>query len=68
LSKLNVRVDIYDQKWAEEKKMGSFLSVTRGSEEPPRFLELNYTGATSDSKPVVLVGTKIKIQLILQNL
>jgi cytosol aminopeptidase len=57
---LDVRVDIYDQKWAEEKKMGAFLSVTRGSEEPPRFLEMNYKGASSDNKPVVLVGKLYK--------
>ncbi|XP_059482769.1 cytosol aminopeptidase-like isoform X3 [Neocloeon triangulifer] len=57
LSKVNVEVEIHDQKWAEEKKMGSFLSVTRGSDEPPRFLEMSYFGASNSlSKPVVLVG------------
>jgi len=64
LAKLDVRVDIYDEKWAEEKKMGSFLSVTRGSEEPARFLEMNYSGAKSDSKPVVLVGERKPIKIM----
>jgi aminopeptidase len=28
--------------WAEEQGMGCFLGVTRGSEEPPKFLEIHY--------------------------
>merc|ERR1719309_1781036 len=35
--------------------MGSFLSVSRGSIEPAKFLEMRYNGG-GDSKPVVLVG------------
>merc|ERR1712025_458085 len=35
--------------------MGSFLSVSRGSIEPAKFLEMRYDGG-GDSKPVVLVG------------
>ena len=51
-----IKLNIYDKKWAEEKKMGAFLSVTRGSNEPPAFLEINYNGGASNDKPVVLVG------------
>lgn len=36
-------------------KMGSFLSVARGSVEPPVFLEIEYKGGQSDS-PLALVG------------
>lgn len=36
-------------------KMGSFLSVARGSVEPPVFLEIEYKGRQSDS-PLALVG------------
>ena len=36
--------------------MGSFLSVARGSEEPPRFIVLRYDGAAKSEAPVVLVG------------
>lgn len=46
----------HNAKWAEDKKMGSFLSVTRGSEEPPVFLEMAYKGGNPGDQPVVLVG------------
>jgi leucyl aminopeptidase len=36
--------------------MGSFLSVTNGSDEPPRFIVLEYEQAVKKQKPVVLVG------------
>lgn len=40
--------------------MGAFLSVSKGSDEAPVFLELRYNGAP-DSKqaPLVLVGKGI---------
>lgn len=40
--------------------MGAFLSVAKGSEEPPVFLELHYNGSP-DSKqaPLLLVGKGI---------
>lgn len=41
-------------------KMGSFLSVAKGSDEPPVFLEISYNGCGNGvSKPVVLVGKGI---------
>ncbi|KAM9315195.1 cytosol aminopeptidase isoform 2-T2 [Pholidichthys leucotaenia] len=45
------------QSWIEEQQMGAFLSVSKGSEEPPVFLELHYNGSP-DSKqpPLLLVG------------
>ncbi|HCM83648.1 MAG TPA: leucyl aminopeptidase, partial [Rhodospirillaceae bacterium] len=39
--------------------MGSFLSVTNGSAQPPRFIVLRYDGAAKDQAPVVLVGKGI---------
>ena len=39
--------------------MGAFLAVARGSEEPLRFIELRYNGASKDEAPVVLVGKGI---------
>lgn len=48
-----------DQAWAESMKMGSFLSVTRGSEEPPRFLEIDYHGGKTEDAPVIFVGKGI---------
>ena len=40
-------------------KMGAFLAVARGSEEPLRLIELRYTGAARKQAPVVLVGKGI---------
>ncbi|XP_073239036.1 cytosol aminopeptidase-like isoform X1 [Porites lutea] len=53
----NVEVYARDQSWAEENKMGAFLSVGKGSTEPSVFLEMKYSGAkTKDSSPLVFVG------------
>lgn len=54
LTALGVKVIVRDKTWAESKKMGSFLSVARGSAEPPVFLELHYSAAAN--KPITLVG------------
>ncbi len=51
-----VRVRIYDAAGIRRLKMGCFLAVTRGSEEPPRFIVLEYRGAQRRRAPVVLVG------------
>lgn len=46
--------------WIEEQEMGSFLSVAKGSEEPPVFLEIHYTGSPNASEaPLVFVGKGI---------
>lgn len=42
--------------WAKERNMNAFLSVTRGSVEPPVFLELTYRGADYSEKPLAIVG------------
>lgn len=55
----NTEVIAHDLKWAEEKKMGSFISVSRGSDEPLRFLEIHYRGGAKDERPVALVGKGI---------
>jgi len=51
-----VEVVIRDQTWAEEMKMGSFLSVSQGSAEPPKFLEIHYEGKPGAGLPLALVG------------
>lgn len=48
-----------DRAWAEQKKMFSFLSVANGSNEPPKFVELEYKGASDDSPPFAFVGKGI---------
>ncbi len=39
--------------------MGSFLSVARGSHQPPKFIVMQYKGGKSKAKPIVLVGKGI---------
>ncbi|PJD95857.1 MAG: leucyl aminopeptidase [Legionella sp.] len=38
--------------------MGTFLAVAQGSNEPPRFIDIQYQG-TKDAKPIILVGKGI---------
>jgi leucyl aminopeptidase len=40
-------------------KMGSLLSVARGSRQPPRLIVLSYHGGKRADKPIVLVGKGI---------
>ncbi|KAG8306625.1 bleomycin hydrolase [Homalodisca vitripennis] len=59
LTSHGVEVIAHDANWAQDHKMGSFLSVTRGSVEPPVFLEMSYKGGKSGDKPILLVGKGI---------
>ena len=54
-----VRARVLDVRAIRRLKMGSFLSVTRGSDEPPRLLVLEYRGAGRRAAPVALVGKGI---------
>src|SRR5208283_4450761 len=56
---LEFNCQVLDRPQLEELKMGSFLSVTSGSEQPPKFIVLEYNGAGKKQKPVVLVGKGI---------
>ena len=51
-----IKVDVLERDDMEKLGMGSFLSVARGSHEPPKFIILNYKGGKAKDKPVVLVG------------
>lgn len=44
---------------AESLGMGAFLSVARGSVEPPKFIILEYAGGKKKEAPVVIVGKSI---------
>jgi len=55
----SVRARVLDVREIRRLKMGSFLSVTRGSDEPPRLIVLEYRGASSREAPVALVGKGI---------
>ncbi|MFA7436991.1 leucyl aminopeptidase [Castellaniella sp.] len=52
-----LKAEVLDQKKIEALKMGSFLSVARGSAEPPAFIVLRHTPSQpSAAAPIVLVG------------
>ncbi|KIK68766.1 hypothetical protein GYMLUDRAFT_68599 [Collybiopsis luxurians FD-317 M1] len=56
----NVEVIVRDEDWAASKGMNTFLSVTHGTNEPAKFLEIHYKGAPQkDAQPVAFVGKGI---------
>jgi leucyl aminopeptidase len=55
----SVRARVLDAKEIRRLRMGSFLSVTRGSDEPPRLIVLEYRGGPAGKAPVALVGKGI---------
>jgi leucyl aminopeptidase len=56
---LGLKCEVFDREKIEELKMGSFLSVTNGSDQPPKFIVLEYWGAGKKQKPFILVGKGI---------
>ncbi|TAN30267.1 MAG: leucyl aminopeptidase [Castellaniella sp.] len=57
-----LKAEVLDQKKIEALKMGSFLSVARGSAEPPVFITLRHTPSAASARkapPIVLVGKGI---------
>ncbi|KAJ1769704.1 hypothetical protein LPJ74_003793 [Coemansia sp. RSA 1843] len=61
----NVQVNVYDKAWAETQRMGGLLAVSRGSDEPLRFVEVIYTGKSAGSDvPLALVGKGITFDTV----
>ncbi|HEY2863848.1 MAG TPA: leucyl aminopeptidase [Casimicrobiaceae bacterium] len=56
---LGFKCEVLERSKLEELKMGSFLSVTNGSDQPPKFIVLEYLGGAKKQKPLVLVGKGI---------
>ncbi|KAK3851450.1 hypothetical protein Pcinc_041900 [Petrolisthes cinctipes] len=58
LEGLKVEVLTRGYEWAAERGMNAFLSVTKGSDQPPVFLELTYRGAgfSQQQQPLAIVG------------
>ncbi len=52
-------VEVLEQKDMDKLGMGSLLSVSRGSHQPPKLVILRYSGAGKKDRPVVLVGKGI---------
>ncbi|MCK7502766.1 MAG: M17 family metallopeptidase [Desulfobacterales bacterium] len=53
-----VKVTVLERRDAEREGMASYLSVARGSEEPPKFIVLEYKGAR-ESRQIALIGKSI---------
>lgn len=52
-------VEVLERQDLEKLGMGSFLGVTKGSEEPPKFIIMQHMKGEQAQKPVVLVGKGI---------
>ena len=52
----SVRAQVIDEPELKRLKMGSFLSVTAGTEEPAKLIVLRHDGGAKGEAPVVLVG------------
>lgn len=62
----SIKVTVLDGKQISALGMGSFLSVSKGSDQPPRFIVMHYKGkiapkthAKTKTGPIVLVGKGI---------
>ncbi len=58
-TEFKLKVQVLDRKQMEALKMGSLLSVARGSDEPPKLVVLQYNGGPAKQAPVVLIGKGI---------
>ncbi len=57
--KAGCKVTVFDQQKIKSLKMGGILSVSKGSERPPRFIIIEWNGGKRTDKPYVLVGKGI---------
>ena len=56
---LSVKVTVLERKDQQKLGMGGMLGVARGSQEPPKFIVLEYSGGKKKDRPIVLVGKTI---------
>jgi leucyl aminopeptidase len=54
-----LKAKILEKADMEKLGMGSFLSVTQGSRQPPKLIVLEYNGGDKKAKPYILVGKGI---------
>ena len=52
----SVTAEVLDEPELKRLKMGAFLSVTAGTDEPAKLIVLRYRGGEAGAAPVVLVG------------
>ncbi|MBM4215102.1 MAG: leucyl aminopeptidase [Gammaproteobacteria bacterium] len=55
----DIKVRVLEESEIRAEKMGCFLSVTAGSDQPPRFIVMEYKGPRASRAPIVLVGKGI---------
>lgn len=58
-SHASLRVRVLDESEIRAEKMGCFLAVTQGSDEPPKFIVIEHKALRGPRAPVVLVGKGI---------
>ena len=54
-----LKVTVLARRDQERLNMGGMLGVSRGSQEPPQFIVLEYAGGKKQDRPVVLVGKTV---------
>jgi len=54
-----VKLTVLERKDQEKMGMGGMLGVSRGSQEPAKFLILEYSGGKKKDAPIVLVGKTV---------
>ena len=54
--KSGIRCKILDRADMERLKMGALLAVARGSDEPPKFIIMEYSGGKKGEPPVLIAG------------
>ncbi len=55
----HLKVKVLEEKHMRELGMGALLSVSAGSDEPAKLIQLEYRGGAKNAAPVVLVGKGI---------
>ena len=55
----SIKTKVLDESGIKALKMGAFLAVTQGSEEPPRLIVCEYRGARKNMAPICLIGKGI---------
>jgi leucyl aminopeptidase len=55
----SIKAKALDENAIKALKMGAFLAVTQGSDEPPRLIVCEYRGGKKDAAPICLVGKGI---------
>jgi leucyl aminopeptidase len=55
-AELGLAAEVLEREDMEKLGMHSLLSVARGSQQPPKFIVVRYSGTKKEDKPVVLVG------------